>query len=142
MSPPRGQQADASRAGSSDTAVAVRSANSARVATRLLLIGIAELLAILAVRLLVGWNVPILLLVHAAALAAIMLNLRDLEAAGEDISLSLLALIAGLATGPVGPIGAGLLAIRAAAPGDTKLLKQWYERISLSTSTVTISRSG
>lgn len=111
-----------------------------RTATRLLMIGLAELLAILVVRLLFGWNVPLLLLVHAAALTAIILYLRELEAAGDDVSLALLALIAGLATGPVGPIGAGLLATRSAATTDADLLKRWYERISLATTVDPVTR--
>ncbi len=134
-------QTEADSTGSRGTTVAASHAgSSARTATRLLIIGITELAAILVVRLLLGWNVPVLLLVHAIALTAIIHYLRKLETDGDDISLPLLALIAGLAAGPIGPIGAGLIAIRSAAPSDADLLKQWYERISLSTSVDPVTR--
>ena len=117
-----------------------RAISGTRTATWLLIIGIAELAAILVVRLLLGWNVPVLLLVHAIALTAIIHYLRTLRTAGADVSLPLLALIAGVAAGPIGPIGAGLIAIRSAAPSDAALLKRWYERISLTTSVDPVTR--
>ena len=54
-------------------------------------------------------------------------------ALGLVLSLPVLAGITGIATGPVGPIGAGLLGLLTRGASDEALLQQWYDRISLAT---------
>ncbi|MGE3917668.1 MAG: hypothetical protein AB7F78_18400, partial [Hyphomicrobiaceae bacterium] len=76
-----------------------------------------------------------LVLVHILTLLSIAALLAATQRRGSDTTYLLLALIAGAATGPLGPLGAGLLWLAAAKQGQrpSPLIAQWYERIAAST---------
>ena len=112
-----------------------------RGTTRVFVIGFVELAAIIIVWRLTNWNLPLLLAVHAAAIAALGLNLRDCRQHGEDTSLALLGLIASFAVGPAGAIGAGCLDVLVRLnSSEGRLLADWYERISLATAVDPVTR--
>ena len=110
-------------------------------AMRILAIGVAELVAIVVIWRLFSWNLPLLLAVHALALAALGHNLRTCRLRGEDASLPFLALLASFAVGPAGAIGAGCLDVLVRLnEGQGRLLADWYERISLATAVDPVTR--
>ncbi len=103
-------------------------------ATALLMIGVVQALA-LAVSLSQGsvsWVE--LLTAQAVALGALGLILALAWRAGRDCTFPLLGLIAGTVIGPVGILGAAMLAYAALIRRKPNpLIAAWYERISLST---------
>lgn len=86
-----------------------------------------------------GFNLWALGLVHVTTLAAAAFVLRDATQRGNDASPAMLAVLAGVAIGPLGIAGAALsslIPIRA----NKQLLDQWYERISQATSVDPVTR--
>lgn len=75
-----------------------------------------------------------LIVIHLATLAALAGLVAATRRGRQDSTYAILALIAGTAMGPVGIMGAAVLALgerRARAPSP--LVSAWYERIALST---------
>lgn len=91
--------------------------------------------AALTARIAAGGNAtPSLLVIHLLSMALLAGLIIALSRSGRDSTHAILALIAGAATGPVGIMGAAVLALgehRSRAP--SRLVTAWYERIALST---------
>lgn len=81
-----------------------------------------------------GATATSLIAIHLLTLAVIGLLVAHLRRSGHDVAYPMLALITGAAVGPVGILGAGVLALREGrSRTPSHLVTDWYERIALST---------
>ena len=110
-------------------------------AVPLFIIGGAEFVAIASIWRLLGWHLPALLTVHLFAIIALFVNVRRSRAGGADTSIPVMGLIGTLAVGPAGAIGAACLGVLTTFEADDgKLLKAWYDRISMATAVDPVTR--
>lgn len=95
--------------------------------------GVESLLLMLAMRGTVA--LPLALVLHVAVVATLAVFLLRRRREGHDLTAPLLALLAVMASGPIGALAMlpALMAMRRPTI-PSGLLAQWYERISLSTS--------
>ena len=80
-----------------------------------------------------GAALPPLLAAHLALVAAMIVCLQQSVRTGADGGYAVLAIVATLATGPFGAVGALMMSRLARRNvGNDRLLSAWYERIALS----------
>ncbi len=104
-----------------------------RQAQALLGIGGSSALA-LAFMIYSGVGLAGLLAAHALLLVALAWLVRQVMAQRADVTVAVLALVAGAVVGPLGPLGAALLDIAGSGGhAPSPLVEKWYERIALST---------